>query len=152
MRKLLMMMAGITIMGIFTLATPAPLHALLEGSKQEACKAVNFSESGTCDPAAGNSVTKVVKVGLNILSIVVGVAAVIMIIIGGFKYVTSGGDSNNVSSAKSTIMYAVIGLVIVAMAQFIVRYVVNESQGAAPPSGGGVDGSFMLELFKKFMV
>jgi hypothetical protein len=52
--------------------------------------------------------------------------AVIMIIVGGLKYITSGGDSNNVSSAKSTIIYAIIGLVVVALAQFIVQFVLNK--------------------------
>ena len=62
---------------------------------------------------------------INIISIVVGVVAVIMIIIGGFKYITSGGDSGNVTGAKNTILYAVIGLVIVALAQIIVRFVLD---------------------------
>jgi len=57
---------------------------------------------------------------------VVGIVSVIMIIYGGFKYISSGGDSGNVQSAKNTIIYAVIGLVVVAMAQFIVQFVLNK--------------------------
>jgi hypothetical protein len=49
-----------------------------------------------------------------------------MIIFGGFKYITSGGESGNVTSAKNTIIYAVIGLVIVAFAQFIVQFVLGK--------------------------
>jgi len=60
---------------------------------------------------------------VNIFSVIVGVVAVIMIIVGGFRYITSGGDSNNISSAKNTIIYAIIGLIIVALAQFIVQFV-----------------------------
>lgn len=52
-----------------------------------------------------------------------GVVSVIMIIIGGLKYITSAGDSGNVSGAKNTILYAIIGLVIVALSQIIVRFV-----------------------------
>lgn len=63
---------------------------------------------------------------INVFSIVVGIVAVIMIIIGGFRYITSNGDSNNVSAAKNTIIYAIIGLVIVAFAQFIVQFVLNK--------------------------
>jgi cytochrome bd-type quinol oxidase subunit 2 len=62
---------------------------------------------------------------INIFSLVVGVVSVIMIIYGGFRYITSGGESNSVSSAKNTILYAIIGLVIVALAQFIVRFVLG---------------------------
>jgi hypothetical protein len=58
-------------------------------------------------------------------SLVVGVVAVIMIIIAGFKYITSGGDSGNVTSAKNTILYAIIGLVVVALSQFIVKFVLG---------------------------
>jgi hypothetical protein len=46
-----------------------------------------------------------------------------MIIIGGLKYITSGGESSNVSGAKNTIIYAIVGLIVVALAQFIVHFV-----------------------------
>lgn len=72
------------------------------------------------------SVDDAVKAAIDILSVVVGVIAVIMIIIGGLKYVTSNGDSNQISSAKNTIIYALIGLVVVAIAQAIVRFVLNK--------------------------
>ncbi len=54
-----------------------------------------------------------------------------MIIINGLRFITSGGDSNAVSSAKKGILYAIVGLVIVALAQFIVRFVLNIAE---PPS------------------
>lgn len=81
-----------------------------------------------CAQGAGTSdlealITRIV----NIFSVIVGVIAVIMIIIGGFRYITSGGDSSNVTSAKNTIMYAIIGLIIVALAQIIVRFVLDQS-------------------------
>lgn len=63
---------------------------------------------------------------VNIFSVIVGIVSVIMIIYGGFRYVTSGGDSGNVSAAKNTIIYAVIGLVVVALAQFIVQFVLDK--------------------------
>jgi hypothetical protein len=64
---------------------------------------------------------------INIFSVVVGVVAVIMIIFGGFRYITSGGDSGNVTNAKNTILYAIVGLIIVALAQFIVKFVLNKA-------------------------
>jgi cytochrome bd-type quinol oxidase subunit 2 len=71
-------------------------------------------------------VNNIIKTVINIFSIVVGVVSVIMIIVGGFRYITSGGDSNNVSGAKNTIIYAIIGLIVVALAQFIVQFVLNK--------------------------
>ena len=64
---------------------------------------------------------------VNIFSLVVGVVSVVMIIIGGFRYIVSNGDSNAVTGAKNSILYAVVGLVIVLFAQVIVRFVLTEA-------------------------
>jgi len=58
--------------------------------------------------------------------VIVGIAAVIMIIVGGFRYITSGGNDASVTSAKNTILYAVIGLIVVALSQLIVRFVLGK--------------------------
>ncbi len=97
-------------------------------SKEEACRALGKPESeclGTTNEA-GSSITSLIADVVNILSIVVGVAAVFMIILGGFRYVTSHGDSNAISGAKNTILYAIIGLVIAALAQALVRFVLRK--------------------------
>lgn len=89
---------------------------------------LRLNEGGACKNNAGTGdLNKLITNIVNIFSIVVGVIAVIMIIIGGFRYITSGGDSSNVTGAKNTIMYAIIGLVIVALAQIIVRFVLDQS-------------------------
>jgi hypothetical protein len=67
-------------------------------------------------------ITKAAK----LLSIVVGVAAVIMIIVGGIQYVTSSGDPTNVSNAKNTVLYAIIGLVVALLAQVIIVFILNK--------------------------
>jgi hypothetical protein len=64
---------------------------------------------------------------VNIFSIVVGAVAVLMVIYGGLRYITSGGDSGRVGNAKNTLIYAIIGLLIVALAQLIVHFVLNQS-------------------------
>jgi hypothetical protein len=94
-------------------------------TKDDICDGVALT-GGSCTGGGGPSVESVIATVINILSIVVGVIAVIMIIIGGLRYITSGGDSNNTKGAKDTILYAIIGLVVVAMAQVIVRFVLNE--------------------------
>lgn len=89
----------------------------------------NLETNGDCTPSDTDSGTQkiqsIVTTVVNIFSIVVGIVAVIMVIWGGFKYITSGGDQSNVTSAKQTIMYAIIGLVIVALAQFLVQFVLG---------------------------
>ena len=90
----------------------------------------------TCGTGSGISqgIGSIAKTVINIFSIVVGVISVVMIIYAGFRYVTSGGDSGSVTSAKNTLIYAVVGLLIVAIAQLIVHYVLNT--GASIQSNG----------------
>ena len=90
------------------------------------CDGVELT-GGSCTETEGSpNVESTIATVINVLSIAVGVVAVIMIIIAGFRYITSGGDSNNVSGAKQAILAAIIGLVIVAAAQLIVRFVINQ--------------------------
>lgn len=72
----------------------------------------------------GSIVAKIIKVMLYIL----GALSVVMIIFGGFKYVTSRGESADVTSAKNTILYAVVGLIVALLAYAIVSFVVKEFQ------------------------
>ena len=92
------------------------------GSNLDASGSGCNSNVQTGSQGLNNVITDIV----NIFSVVVGIVSVIMIIYGGFRYITSGGDSGNVSSAKNTIIYAVIGLVVVALAQFIVQFVLDK--------------------------
>lgn len=62
---------------------------------------------------------------LKILTFLLGAAAVVMIIIGGFKYITANGDQSAITSAKNTILYSIIGLVVALMAGAIVTFVVD---------------------------
>ena len=80
---------------------------------------------------------------VNILSAIAGVAAVIMIIIGGLRYVTSAGNADTAKNAKNTILYAVVGLIIVALAQLIVHFVLNQTSTGtnSNSSGSGSSGS-----------
>jgi hypothetical protein len=100
-------------------------NCLAQGSNLSA-PSNSTSCSDTNTDNGNTNINNIIKTVINVFSWVVGVVAVIMIIVGGFRYVTAGGDSNNVSSAKNTIIYAIIGLVIVAMAQFIVQFVLNK--------------------------
>lgn len=97
------------------------------------CHGANLTADETaCTPstdatAANGRINTIITTVINLFSLVVGVVAVIMIIIGGLKYITSGGDSGNITGAKNTILYAVIGLVVVALAQFIVKFVLGRA-------------------------
>ena len=62
---------------------------------------------------------------VNWLLFAIGAIAVIMIVWGGIKFATSAGDSNKVTAAKNTILYAVIGLAVAVLAFAIVNFVVS---------------------------
>lgn len=119
---------------VVPLAVPALVSAD-SGATIQSCLGQGTSltapaDSSTCDNSSvatgATNVNGIIKTVINVFSFVVGIVAVIMIIVGGFRYITSGGDSGNVSSAKNTIIYAIIGLVVVALAQFIVQFVLNK--------------------------
>lgn len=67
---------------------------------------------------------------ITILLGLIGVVAVIMLIIGGFKYTVSGGNDKSVEAAKNQIMYAVIGIVITLLAAGIVQFVLSQLNSA----------------------
>lgn len=84
-----------------------------------------------CD--GGNSLTVIFSTVTNILLFLVGAIAVIMLIIGGFRYVTSNGDQNSVTGAKNTIMYALIGIVVAFLAFAAVNFVTSQLEKSSKP-------------------
>jgi hypothetical protein len=127
-RKITLMLSAFLVSGGLTFAVAAvPAHAQLD-PENPICKGVALTgPDDSCeDTGEGkDSFSTVIKNVINIFSIVVGAVSVIMIIVGGFRYVISNGDSNGVSGAKNTILYAIVGLVIVLFAQVIVRFVLT---------------------------
>ncbi len=98
------------------------------------CGGNKISLGDNCNPAdtkGSGPLETLIKNIINVLSAIVGAICVVMIIIGGFRYVTSGGESNAISGAKNTILYAIVGLIIVAFAQVIVQFVLQRTTGPA---------------------
>ncbi len=85
------------------------------------------AEAARCDgcPADLFGDTGAFKQVTNTILYIVGIIAVIMLIIGGIKYVISGGDSKKVTDAKNTILYAIIGLIIAFLSYAIVNFVIS---------------------------
>ncbi len=111
-------------------ADAPPSTATTAEIQNSLCAGANLDVTTTCNTGlsaeeATQAINDLIGDVINLFSVIVGVVAVIMIIIGGFKYITSAGDSTNVSSAKNTILYAIIGLIIVALSQTIVRFVLG---------------------------
>jgi type IV secretory pathway ATPase VirB11/archaellum biosynthesis ATPase len=76
----------------------------------------------------------------NVLLFVIGAISVIMIIIGGLRYVISGGNSSNVTAAKNTILYAIVGLLVALFAYAMINFVLTNF------ASGGLGGSEGLDV------
>lgn len=102
--------------GTFVVAPVGAINvfkACPDGSTAEVCKAKD------------DSVSSPVQAVISTLLFAIGIISVIMIIIGGIRYTLSNGDSSQIKSAKDTVLYAVIGLVVALLAYAIVNFVVG---------------------------
>lgn len=78
---------------------------------------------GTATPT---TLPTLIQTIISLLLFVAGAVAVIMIILGGIRYITSNGDQAQVKAAKETIMYSIIGLVVAILAYAIVQFIVSK--------------------------
>lgn len=116
---------------IVTMGSSVSAADLFGGAKKEACAGVELKEGdgNDCTKDDAKTVSDIINDVIDLLSIVVGIICVIVIIISGFRYITAGGDSNNLTSARNTFIYALVGLIIVAFAQIIVKFVIGRISG-----------------------
>jgi hypothetical protein len=78
--------------------------------------------TGTVALTGSNSIFERV---INILTFIVGAVSVIMLIIGGLRYVLSNGDANAITSAKNTILYAIVGIIVAFAARAVVLFIIG---------------------------
>jgi len=113
-----------------TLASPVGAVATCNESDLSAQSGINCAQgNGTPTTLFGSG--SIFTTIVNVLLFIIGAICVIMLIYGGIRYTTSGGNAANVTAAKNTIMYAIIGLVIAFLAFAIVNWVL----GAITPAG-----------------
>ncbi len=129
MPKIIAFLVGVVASGLLFFSLPAGAQVTQQDINNGLCSGANLqiTSGGGCDNGAATlTLNNIIRRIINILSAVVGIVAVIMIIVGGFRYITSGGSDTSVTSAKNTILYAIIGLVIVALAQILVRFTLSK--------------------------
>jgi len=126
MKKLARLFVSLSLLLAPMLVAVPAYAAIFDDAKDQACAGLQLDENGQCtEEAGGQGISAVLKTVLGILSLIVGIISVIMIIIGGIRYATSQGDSAATSAAKNTVIYAIVGLVIAAISQVIVRFVLG---------------------------
>ena len=131
----------ILMIGLIGLAVVPEVSALTlqqgaEAAKCDGCPSDLFGEKG-----AFRQIT-------NTILYIVGVIAVIMLIIGGIRYVVSGGDSKKVTDAKNTVLYAIIGLVIAVFAYAIVNFVITSLPGGDDEDDENTQTSLLIDATK----
>lgn len=126
--KLMILAALLGILGGVLAYSPVGVSAA--SPKEEICTGAGGEwKGGVCNTDGnrdGRTLGGFVKAIVNVLLFIIGAIAVIMIVVGGIKYTTSNGDSAGITSAKNTILYAVVGLVIALMAYAIVNFVLGQ--------------------------
>lgn len=128
-KKKLTMVLGAFVFAIAAIAVPvAPANA--QNSVQDGINSAKGS--GVPDQLFGDG--SIFTTIVNVMLFIIGAICVIMLIWGGIRYTTSAGNSAAVTSAKNTIMYAIIGLIIAFLAFAVVNWVL----GAITPGSGTV--------------
>ena len=126
-----LLLVPLVAMGIATVVQVGTTEiARAAETKEEGAVTPNSNITSGMNAAKGSStvptdVNNVFKTVTDILFFLIGAVSVIMLIYGGIRYTTSGGNANSVTAAKNTIIYSIVGLVVAILAYSIVSFVVN---------------------------
>ena len=115
---------------LFVLLAPqvmVPAHSGAVNVYGTSCR--NNPDTSVCKEATSgnreNPFIKIITVAINIVSILAGIAAVIGIMVSGIRMMTAGGNAESVASARSGLVYSLVGLAVVVLAQVIVVFILN---------------------------
>ena len=121
-----------SLLGSISVASLLSFQVVLAATTPAATPPTPTSLSTGASAAAGTlstnniSITSLLTTVTDTLIFIVGAISVIMIIIGGIRYVISAGNATHVTAAKNTIMYAIVGLVISIAAYAIVTFIFTQ--------------------------
>jgi uncharacterized membrane protein len=109
-----------------TIAASAGASLTLASTAKAANPDVSQGAQSAQGSLSGTPLTTQIANITNTLLIVIGVVAVIMLIVGGFRYIFSQGDEKQVKGAKDTILFSIIGIVVALLAYAIVNFVLGQ--------------------------
>lgn len=141
---------AVLAVGVLLCFSAMPVHAQSPGGQTQrsgiwsSCNSAGSSGTEICGDQT--EATGVVKNIINLFLYAIGILSVIMIVFSGFKYVNSRGDAESIKSAKNTLQYAVVGLIVALLAFTIVNFVIDAFDSSANVASdctelqsGGVD-------------
>lgn len=115
---------------IATLALAAGVGLVVAEPTFAACSSAADCVGAGVKASGGSSVNAdpadIIQTVVNILLFIIGAISVIMIILGGIRYTISQGDSSKITTAKNTILYAVVGLGVAIFAYAIINFVISK--------------------------
>lgn len=121
-RIILTTLAAISLLaGTVVVTNSGTVLAASSASKNTVCSGI-----GGCTEST-NNITNTIRNAVNVFSAIVGIIAVVVVLIAGFQYVTAAGDSSKVATAKTTLIYAIVGLIVAALSQSIVQFVLKKT-------------------------
>ena len=88
-------------------------------------KAFTNEFRGIQDPAKAGLINTIIRI-INALLVLAAIAAIVFVIIGGVRYITAQGDEDAVEQAKNTVIYAIIGIIVIILAAVIVNFFVSQ--------------------------
>lgn len=96
-----------------------------DASNTDVCQDVNNQQGNN---GKNNPIVKIVKAAIDILSYIIGAAAVIGIVVSGIRMMTAGGNSESIASARSGLIYSLVGVAVAVLAQVLVAWVLDKVQ------------------------
>lgn len=107
----------------------SPMTPAFAANKDDVCEGVGAASGGSgCTPTGGvTDINVVVRTGLRIFQSIVGIIAVIMMVTAGLRFITSGGTPDKINSARNTLLYGAIGIVVVALSEVIIQFALNQA-------------------------
>ncbi|KKW02978.1 MAG: hypothetical protein UY35_C0009G0021 [Candidatus Saccharibacteria bacterium GW2011_GWC2_48_9] len=124
---------ALALAAVLTLGLGSILAATPASASASDCDVDSLSISGGAQCAQGNDQPAdlfgqegIFKTVTDVLLFLIGAIAVIMLIIGGIRYTTSNGDQGAVTSAKNTILYAIVGIVVAVLAYAVIGFVTSQ--------------------------
>ena len=127
MKKVSLLLTSLVLVTVCAsaLVMGSPVLAARNTTLNDICNGIDLTGGSSNCGDQGAGVNHAATVLINVRSAIIGLVAVIMVIGAGVQFVTSGGEAPKVAGAKSALIYAIIGLVVVALAQLLVHTVIN---------------------------
>lgn len=132
MRHLLASLGIVAILSFTAVPVLVSTPVQAATTQEELCRGANIGNPNACTGSPATADTQLkdrISTITNTILYITGAIAVIVLIFGGFRYVTSTGDASRIKQAKDTIVYAITGIVVALLAFAIVNFVISRIGG-----------------------